>query len=430
MKRPSYRSITLLIITLFTAVQAKSQFTITGEFRTRAEARNGYGELIKEGQNTAFLISQRTRLNMLYQHDWIKTGLSFQDIRVWGDEMIFNSTGIFGDNASLDLNEAWAELTFLKRSSLKIGRQYFDYDDSRLLSARNWNNHSIKYDAILYRYQNLGLSVDAAFSLNNMADNRYGNLYNSAKMKTLYFVRLQQKLNQKLSASLIVLGSGFTQNDTTELIYTRISLGTNISYKSDRLKSWMSYYHQFGKNKLGTRVNAWNLNARADYKTRKLTPGIGLSLISGDNSKSSDSDELFELLYGVRHLVYGYMDYFNNLPKATGSGGLNDLYGVVAYQVNQKLSLTAEYHYFALQSKVINTNPEIGETHLPSPLGSEIDVWFMMKFSDQVALNGGYSVMMPEKSMEIIQQITPGKGSISSWTWLQLTIKPTFFTSH
>lgn len=430
MLRPFLKALILFIIMLIAANQAKSQFSLSGEFRTRAEARNGYGELIKEGQNTAFLISQRTRVNILYQKDWLKTGLSFQDVRVWGDELIFNSTGIFGDNASIDLNEAWAELNFLKNSSLKIGRQYFDYDDSRLLSARNWNNHSVKYDAVRYRYQNMNLSVDAAFSLNNMADNRYGNQYISTKMKTLYFVRIQQKLNQKLSISAIALGSGFMQSDTTESMNTRVSLGTYISYQTDRLKSWTSYYHQLGKNNMGTKVNAWNLNARADYKTGKLTPGIGFSLISGDNSNSADSDNLFDLLYGVRHASYGYMDYFNNMPKATKNGGLNDLYGVVAFEASKKLTLTAEYHYFALNSKVLNTHPEISGTYLASPLGSEIDLWFMIRFSEQVAVNGGYSVMIPEKSMEVIQQINPGKASVSSWGWLQLTIKPTFFKAN
>jgi len=402
-----------------------AQTRIDGEFRIRSEFRNGYSGLPGSSSSPVFITGQRSRLQIEYRKDWLKTKMGIQDVRIWGDEKIYNKTGVFGDQSSLDLNEAWIELSFLKNASLKVGRQYFDYDDSRLLSNRNWNNNSVKYDAVLFSIVNEKYQLQTAWSFNNENDVNLDAFYPSGKMKSLGFARFQYNLTPSLYASILALGSGFTSNDSSETIYVRGSYGIYISYRNSGINSWFSYYHQNGKNAQGTNVRAWNLNARADRSEGRIRPGFGFSLISGNRLTDVSNDNLFDLHYGVRHATYGYMDYFSNLPKSTGGGGLNDFYAVVDLTLSEKLNLIAEYHYFRLNSRV-NNPTSLTVNFYDYPLGSEIDLWFRLRFSQMVSLNGGYSIMLPTGTLQLLQQTDTRKSA--HWGWLQLTVKPVFLT--
>jgi hypothetical protein len=44
-----------------------------------------------------------------------------------------------------------------------------------------------------------------------------------------------------------------------------------------------------------------------------------------------------------------------------------------------------------------------------------------------VNLRGGYSFIIPNSSLEILQGIGKDNSEFSSWAFLMLTVKPTFF---
>jgi hypothetical protein len=408
-----------VIFTLMITTTATAQLKISGEFRPRAEMRNGYGSLNADSLKTAYLVSQRTRLEFYYQKDWLKTGLSFQDVRFWGEDDIYNQTGFFGNNANLDLNEAWVEMSFLEYSSVKAGRQIFNYDDGRLLSRRNWNDRGISYDALLYQYKNEGLHIDFGVSYNAEKNNRFFNEYPVGKMRTMNFLRVQQAVNEQLTASAIILGSGFTKSDTSETIYMKGSYGARLQYVYDDLTTWTTFYYQNGKSPDGRDADAWNLNWKGDYKMGDFTVGLGFSLISGEK-EGDEKDRQFDLLYGVRHAVYGYMDYFNNLPKATKDGGLNDLFLTTAYKISPTTTLLLDYHYFAL-----NTDMKDYDKYL----ASEVDLGVSFRFSPDINLRGGYSFLIPGATLEKLQNIGEGNSAFSSWAFFMLTVKPTLFQS-
>lgn len=407
----------MAIIAIFIGFEVKAQLTITGEFRPRAEMFSGYGMLKSDTAKPAYVVSQRIRVGMYYQKDWLKTGISFQDVRLWGDDNLYSSTGMFGNDANVDLNEAWVQMSFLEHSSVKIGRQLFNHDDGRLLSIRNWNNRGISYDAILYQFKRVGWYVDLAFSYNSELNNMYFNYYPSAKMRTINFIRVQRDFNPNFTASVIALGSGFTKNNKTETIYMKGSYGTWLQYKKNDLTAWSSLYYQNGKSKDGRDANAWNFNVKGDIMIGNFKLGAGASFISGEKT-DDETDNQFDLLYGVRHAVYGYMDYFNNLPKATKNGGLNNLFLTTSYKLGKKTTLLLDYHYFALNQDVEN---------LDKYLGSELDLGVSIRFSPDVDLRGGYSFMLPGSTMEIIQGLGEGNSTFSSWAHLMLIVKPTLF---
>src|SRR4051812_18095374 len=82
-KRPFLLLALLCSIIGFTA---RSQFTLTGQLRTRTEARSGLGNLVPTGSKAAVFTSQRTRLFFGYKWDRLTFGASVQDVRVWGQD--------------------------------------------------------------------------------------------------------------------------------------------------------------------------------------------------------------------------------------------------------------------------------------------------------------------------------------------------------
>ncbi|NOU46241.1 MAG: alginate export family protein [Bacteroidales bacterium] len=415
--------------TLLLPLSGFGQFTVTGEFRPTAEVRDGYRYLSSDKLKPAYLISQRTRVGFFYEHEWIKTGVSFQDVRLWGDETVYSSTGVQGDLASIDLNEAWVQLSFLKKSSLKIGRQYFNYDDTRLLSNRNWNNYSIKYDALLYQYTGNKLIIDAAVSYNNQVENYFGNFYTHAKMKTLNFVHASYKINERFNAALIAIATGYTKSDTTEMIYVRATYGVIANYKTEKTTAMASVYLQNGRNDAGIKANAYNANIKAMSKVGKFNLGAGISIISGDDAIDLTTDNMFDLHYGNRHSYYGHMDFFTSMPKATNNGGLNDFFLSTQYKLDEKTTLSADYHYFTLNQDVKDKTFPTSTVYLDKGLGSEVDLNFNIKLHKIVELNGGYSFMLPTSSMLTLQNIAEADKHYSSWIWLQMVVKPVFFSN-
>ena len=117
-----------------------SQFTVDGEFRTRAELRNGYKELASESNYLNLLSGQRSRLIMNFKDTGYSFRFTMQDARVWGQN------GNMGTNA---IYEAWAEISPSSNFSFRLGRQALSYDDQKILSSRNFSNSGASYDAAL-----------------------------------------------------------------------------------------------------------------------------------------------------------------------------------------------------------------------------------------------------------------------------------------
>ena len=110
MKKTLIKISITLIFSFALMMQANAQFSITGEWRTRAEANNGYKYIPVEEDVTQYYVSQRTRLNLIYKSDSYDARLSLQDVRAWGGEDIYSGAGVWGYNHGLDIHEAWVNL--------------------------------------------------------------------------------------------------------------------------------------------------------------------------------------------------------------------------------------------------------------------------------------------------------------------------------
>lgn len=418
---------TILVVVTFMSL--KAQLYLNTEIRPRGELRNGYKSMFSEDDNTAYFISQRTRLGLIYSHEKYSLKITGQDSRVWGDESYYNSTGIKGDVASVDLYEAWFQLKLNQFSSLKIGRQEWSYDDQRLLAARNWGQTGMAYDGILLKFDNKNFRADIGLLLNNDAENKVGNEYTPDKMKFLDFFYLSKKIGEKSIVTFTGILNGYQKEEDSETIYATATYGPYFKINNQKIELEGSAFHQIGTNIKSQNVNAYLLSIRGLYKfSDKFNLGPGMDIISGNNTSStSETDHSFNILYGGRHRFLGEMDYFSDLTKSVSDAGIIDLYAKSKIAFNKKNSLNLAYHHFSTHKNI--PDPNDLSTNLKKQLGDEFNMMYKYKTEIPVELRIGISLFNATKSMEILQGVNGIASELQYFTYVQLAFKPQIFSS-
>ena len=419
MKHLTTKLLFILLLIFLCLQQSFAQFSVDAQLRNRFELRDGYQKLAAEGSNPAALISQRTRLSLNYTNDFLKLKLTPQDVRLWGDQTSLSASGV-GDNPSLDLLEAYAEIKLGKSGWISVGRQQLSYDSRRLLGDRNWNQNGIAYDALVLKFAQDDWSLHAGASWNTMTELLSDNPYPSARIKSLNFIWLNRKINDRLSLSLMHISSGVTKTDTTSALNFRHTSGIYGEYKTKQFNAWSNLFYQFGKNQKGNKVSALLVDAEASYRVGKFTPGVGLGYLSGNKklNVAGETDHLFDPLYGNRHRYFGFMDSFRTFTTNTRQGGLADYYLWLDYRFTKKVSARNTLHSFSLAQTNPGTPQEKG-------LGVENDLIVKYKFSEWGELEGGYCFFLPTETLKVIQNVTNDK--FSQFFYLQLTLTPNIF---
>jgi hypothetical protein len=445
------KRIVITLCVLCITVNGYTQLRISSEIRPRAEFRHGYAKLPSDDAIPAAIVSQRTRLNLLYSGDKFTFGLAVQDTRVWGDETLSSATGVFGDDASIDMKEGWIELKAGKNNTFKTGRQYLVYLDERILSARNWNQNSITYDAFLYKFHKNRFDLHVCLSYNNNKEHIFGNDYNfyrevarfdtvsntlvteqivqRPRIRTMNFLYLSKNTG-KSELSFIGIATGFQNPETTSVNYIRGTYGGFYKYTGTNLNLRSTVYYQNGRNVSGSEVSAYMFHILGDYNLNRFNLSAGIDYISGqDQLNKSESyqgkDHFFDIFYGNRHGYYGHMDYFSNMSVATQYGGLVDTYGGLGFRASPGTSFKVVYHHFRLQNRV--ADPADASVALDKNLASEFDLSVKIKLLPEITLDGGFSFLIPAENLETMQGIAPGTGKFAYWGWLMLTAKPVLF---
>lgn len=424
---------TLILCGLFllTISQTIGQFTLKGEFRPRFEYRGGYGEILSKDEKPILTISQRSRLSAYYQTGILTFGFGIQDVRVWGDDDVYSYSGVAGSYASIDLNEAWLGIKPYEKGLIKIGRQYWIYEDERLLSARGWGQTELKYDAALFQHIQDKFQFDIGLSWNNLSEKTYDDRYTTGKMKSLNFIYLKKGITDWLNVSAMAVASGFTATDTTTEINWQGTYGAYARINKGGLSGLASGFYQGGESRKGLQTSAYMFAFSADYLIKKkYSFGAGIDYLSGQDQSSDDADykgkfHAFDNLYGIRHRVFGHLDLYNNLPKSTGNGGIADIFLRLKWIPVASTTIGADFHFFSLQNYVIdNTTEELA--YLSKGLGQELDLNISWDINKIFNVKGGYSFYLVTDSMEKLQGIEPGDSRFPTWVWLMITAKPVF----
>ncbi len=412
------------------AIPIMAQFSVNTEIRPRGEYRNGYKSLFSDDDKAAYFVSQRTRLGLQYTHEKYSMNITAQDVRVWGDESVYNATSVKGDNASVELFEAWLQVKLGAYASIKAGRQQWSYDDQRLLSARNWGQTGLAYDGILFNYDHNDIRLDIGLSLNNNTENKTGNVYTPDKMKFLDFIYISKQFGQISIVTFTGIVNGYQSEENSETIYVTATYGPYFKILKKSIELEGSAFHQFGTNQNSQSINASLFSLRGLYSlSDQFKLGPGFDIISGNNaSDNSEKDHSFDILYGGRHRFSGEMDYFTDLTKSLSDAGLVDFYAKAQLKVNSKSSFNFAYHYFTTHQKAMDPNNI--ENQLDKPLGSEIDLMYRYKADIPVDLRIGLSLYQATKTMEILQGVADNPANTQYFMYVQLTFTPQLFNSN
>jgi len=425
MKKPTLLA---LAMSLVISTNLFSQLTIDGEFRPRMMIDGGYKTIKLKSDPVLVYIAQRSRVNLSYKDEKLETYFSVQDVHFWGDDDMYSSSGVSGNSKGINLYQAWISIKPTSEIAVKIGRQQFSYDDQRLLSARNWGEYQVTYDALLFSWGKSTSKLDVAASWNSSGSTDA--LYPKGKMKTLNFIRYEQGVG-KVTLSTIALVSGITKADTLTDVALTSSFGLNIVYKGKSFDARLTGYYQSALNKVNGDISAYCLSAfvRKSLFNDKASAGIGADIYSGNDGTISDAtykktQHKFNSLYGNRHSVLGYMDFYNSIPDQ----GIQDYMLKTEYKLTKEVLIQADYHLFYLNNKgydLINIE-QIANKHL----GNELDFTLQWKVMKEVTLQTGYSFYLTTDTVEKWKKVYNKGVRFPQFAYVMLTVKPTFFKSE
>lgn len=410
---------TLVVITMLLSIVTFGQVKISAELRPRMEFRDGYKSIKPIDKESILLLSQRSRLGLTYTSKLYTTHLSFQDVRIWGEESI-NVNEI-----NLAIHEAWVEFNASSCFKIKIGRQVLKYDNERLIASTNWNQIGAKHDAVKFSFTSKGWQMDFIGAVNQSGNslNKSPYVLFDKFYKNLGVVWIKKSWENFSLANLSVI-EGLREDARSANINHRFTSGivAITDLKNTQIQS--RFFYQGGHKSNGLAVSAHWINLELTQKLDEQFSVIGgLDLYSGNESPNSTTgdDNAFDLLYGGKHKFNGLMDYFMGSKTLQGVG-LTDLYFKFITWVSKKVMLSLDYHYFKTQDDFL-----FEDANYKSYLGSEIDLSCSIKISPEINITNTAGVMLPSTSMAVVKGSELGNTSTGFYFVTMLTFKPVFF---
>ncbi|MBU1011936.1 MAG: alginate export family protein [Bacteroidetes bacterium] len=400
-------------------ILAFAQFKMEGEIRPRLEFRDGYKNLMPMDANPALLVSQRTRLGVSYQTKLYTTQITFQDVRIWGEEQINTN------KVNIGLHEAWLEFNAASSIKIKIGRQVLKYDNERLIASTNWLQVGAKHDAMKVSYKSTNWDLDLIGAFNQSGDIYYQSPYLlfNKQYKNLGILWLSRKM-QKFTFSNLTIVEGLRKDDVGVQINTRLTTGIISKAKLEKTDVDARFFYQTGKKQNGNKVNAYLANLDIYYHLNKeSTLMAGFELQSGNRNPKiiEGSDKGFEVLYGSKHSFNGLMDYFGGSNSINGMG-LFDIYLKYIAVINNKLELNFDYHYFKTPKNFQNEGVDYH-----GYLGSEIDLSCSIKISPEINITNIFGMMIATNSLAVAKGSDLDAVKNGYYFVTMLTFKPVFF---
>ncbi|MBT3173913.1 MAG: alginate export family protein [Lentimicrobiaceae bacterium] len=425
-------NLTLMIVCLISFLPSEifaQDINISGEIRPRFEFRNGYKAPMPDGNDPASFISQRTRLNAFYGNTNFRSKLVLQDVRVWGDVPQLNKSDAYGTS----LHEAWGEVIFSNKFSIKLGRQEIIYDDQRIFASSNWAQQARSHDAAIIKYSpSSNHQFDLGLAYNANGESLYKVDYIVNNYKTFQYLHYHGNFD-KIGLSFLALNNGMAYTSTTDstqnIAYSQ-TIGPRLTFKGDEVMFNAAFYYQGGKNKFNNSLSAIYFSANVSYAlSSKFTLGLGGEYLSGTSSENqanaNENDKSFKPFYGANHKFNGWMDYFF-VGSYMYSNGLLDIYLPLTLKVD-KFTFKLIPHYFMAAATVAQQEEDGTWKDFSSGLGAEIDFTASYTFNKNVVVSAGYSQMMANESMQVLKG--GNHKNTNNWAWVMFTFKPTFFQS-
>ena len=411
----------------------RNKLSVDLQFLGRGESRYGGlpaaarddddGEVVKDKSN--FVLS-RTRMAINYKRDWLEARVTPQHSGVWGQ----------AGKGSFNLYETWFKLTSRQGLFAQVGRVALSYDDQRIIGSDDWAMASLSHDVLRVGYEGHGHKAHAILAYNQNADvmTAGGNYYTGGAqpykaMQTLWYHYDVSRF--PLGVSLLFMNTGMqsTNEDNLDNTWYQHLLGTYVSYRPQRWEASAAYYHQFGHNEQGMKIDAWMASAKLSFKpSSRYSITAGYDYLSGDKyfavppvgSIGMVRHEVikgFSTVYGSHHKFYGAMDFFYVSTYLNGfTPGLQNAYIGAQCNLLKGLNFGVSYHYLATATRLEDMGMTLGHE-------LELDVNYALTQDVKLALGGSW--MKGSETMERLKRST--NTNSLRWGWVSLVVTPRIF---
>ena len=403
-----------------------------------------HGEIVRGGlpvdkdekmeDKSNFLLG-RTRLIVDYARPYLQAHAVIQNKSVWGTS----------GNQALNLYEGWVKMTAKNGLFAQVGRIALSYDDERIIGTNDFAMAALSHDVLRVGYEGYGHQVHAILGYNQNAENVYKSTFytgGSQAYKTMQTVWYHYDVPKfPLGASLLFMNVGLQsgepgkENNPPSTVYQQM-YGGYVNYHPKFMTLEGAYYRQGGKfvdplMKSAGKIEAWMASAKAT-----ITPSdnygftLGYDYLSGDDyvpvpkpgqtgTVLHDVARGFTPLYGSRAKFYGIMDYFYEEAYINGfTPGLQNAFVGAFGRPVTNFDCSATYHYLAVTTQLTNLN---------STLGHSIDLQASYRFTKDISLTAGYTMMFGTETMDRLKQGNSSK--TARWGWFSLVISPCLFTT-
>ncbi|MFV0482865.1 MAG: alginate export family protein [Bacteroidales bacterium] len=410
-----------LILFTSTGLAQGEKFSLTGTIRPRYELRDGYKSMLGDNDKASSFISQRTRLNALYNDGKVSAKLVIQDVSTWGDKPQL----ALSDYNGFGFHEAWGAYEFTEGLKIKAGRQEFNYDDVRILGNVDWAQQARSHDGALFQFTKVkDLRIDLGLAYNRQGELNTNTYYDLAGYKAMQFLWANYQ-SDKFYGSFLFLNNGVQDSSGTDL---NIKYSQTIGFylKSKNLKGWgysASAYYQGGKLRGDTKLSAYYFAASLNKRIAQNFSGtLGFEVLSGNDQGSTDTkNKAFTPLYGTNHKFNGHMDYFY-VGNHGNSVGLGDYYLTLKYAKN-KFTTALTGHYFTSMGDILDKDSKVMDNYL----GFELDWMIGYKFTDNFNLSAGYSRMFAGDALNQLKSGDSARDN-ANWAYIMLSFTPKFLS--
>jgi hypothetical protein len=402
------RTVLITLVLIIGAYAASAQTVeFSGQFRERSELNE---KSFNEGTHRDVYHLLRTRLQAVGTvSDQVRVVFEVQDARVFGEESSTFNSGA----PHLDLRQGFVQVDGLADGhiSATLGRQALVYANQRFIGAIDWHNYGQTFDAGVLRLQRGDFRIDAlgAAVRRNPAAPAYTR---DVFLAGAWAAWSPEEARQ--SVQLFFLydnpADGSTrQNRQTAGVYAGGHLGM-FDYEVDAALQ-MGDYLPDGSAARDIAANMVGLRAGYRLPFAGARIGVGYDRLSGTDPESENYGA-FHTLYATNHKYYGFMDYFLNIPAATGGLGLQDILVQLSVQPMDGFSLGADLHLFStvIDPATLSSAPPEAAT----AIGTEIDVTAKWTVAEVVGMTAGVSFFSGDENRVALT------GSDDSATWLYL----------
>jgi hypothetical protein len=255
---------------------------------------------------------------------------------------------VIADPENLELNRLQLQYR-TKPLIVTLGRQRINLDDQRFVGAAGWRQNEQTFDAVRVEGSYGPAFADATYS--NKVVTIYGNDAGPNRSYDGDFVFLgggmkKGPITAKAFAYLLDYGDPLVLIKSSQTYGGRITAALPLA-KGIKLNLTGSYARQSDYKTTPFKFAANYYAAEGGIAAYGLTATAGYEKLGGDSTVK----KAFQTPLATLHKFNGWADQFLNTPQKPGYGGLQDVYGGVAYgfpMVKRVKGLNAQviYHQF------------------------------------------------------------------------------------